>query len=239
MNKNLPALIIGLVALVAVVGGAVLYQSSKSSSSASTSTQTNSAANNKNTQQASFDAIARYKSAPSGAVPAWSKGDPKSTVTIEEFADFQCPSCGQFEPTMREVKTAYGNRVNVIFRQYPLPMHDKAFDAARAAEAAGQQGKFWEMHDLIYDKQKDWSVMSDYRKTFSDYAKQLDLNVGKFENDMLGDNANSRVAADKKRGDAVGVKATPSIFLNGHLLTPDEMVVARFRQLIDQALTQK
>lgn len=228
MNKNLPIVIIGIVAIIAIVGGVLLFQSSKAENNKPKTNTNNSAA-----------AVDKYKTAPIGAQPAWSKGSANATVTLEEFADFQCPSCAQFDPTIREIKTVYGDRVRVVFRQYPLQMHPKAYDAARAAEAAGAQGKFWEMHDLLYDKQKDWSVMENHRQTFADYAKSLGLNVEKFNDDLAGQIASSRVGLDKQRGDAIGIRATPSLFLNGRLLMPDEMQTSKLRQLIDNALQGK
>jgi protein-disulfide isomerase len=229
MNKNLPALIIGLVAIIAIVSGVYLYQNSKADNAPVAKNSSNAA-----------PTLDKVKTAPPGAEPAWSKGAPNATVTLEEFADFECPSCGMFEPTMREIKTVYGNRVRVIFRQYPLQMHQHAYDAARAAEAAGLQGKFWEMHDMLYDKQKSWSKeMPDARKEFEGYAKALNLNVDKFNNDLTGETANNRVAADKKRGDFIGIRATPSLFLNGRLLTVEEMQIAKLRELIEIALQGK
>ncbi len=230
MNKNLPALIIGLVAIVGIVAGVYLYQNSKADTNPVAKINSNANANSQNTM----------KTAPPGAEPPWTKGAPNATVTLEEFADFECPSCGSFEPTMREVKTVYGDRIRVIFRQYPLQMHQHAYDAARAAEAAGLQGKFWEMHDMLYDKQKSWSKeMPDARKEFENYAKALNLNVDKFNSDLTGDAANSRVAADKKRGDFIGIRATPSLFLNGRLLSVEEMQITKLRELIENGLQGK
>lgn len=228
VNKNLPALIIGLVALIAIISGVVLYQNSKANSAPATVKSSNSAA-----------PVDKVKTAPPGASPAWSKGAPNAVVTLEEFADFECPSCSLFQPILREVKTVYGDRVRFIFRQYPLQMHKYAGDAARAAEASGAQGKFWEMHDLIYEKQKEWSKAASPTAEFENYAKTLGLNLEKFKTDMTAPAAIERVAADKKRGDFIGIRATPSVFLNGRLLTQDEMQVIKLRGLIESALQGK
>lgn len=232
MNKNLPALIIGLVAVIAIVAGVVLYQNSKAK-------DTPAAIKNSNSAPPPVD---RTKTAPSGAEPAWAKGAPNATVTLEEFADFECPACGTFEMVLREIKTIYGDRVRIIFRQYPLvQVHHRAYDAARAAEAAGAQGKFWEMHGMLYDKQRTWSskTLLNHRQEFESYAKTLGLNVEKFNTDLTGETANNRVAADKKRGDYIGIRSTPSIFLNGRLLTVDEMQITKMRGLIENALQGK
>jgi len=232
MNKNLPLIIIGLVAVAAIAAGVFLYQTGKTPTTKTPTAIVNSNANSNDKT---------LKTAPPGAEPAWTKGAPNATVTLEEFADFECPSCGAFAPTMREIKTVYGDRVRVIFRQYPLQMHQRAYDAARAAEAAGAQGRFWEMHDMLYDKQKVWSskTLLDHRKEFEGYAKSLGLNVDKFNNDLTGNMANSRVAADKKRGDFIGIRATPSLYLNGRLLTPEEMQITKLRELVENALQGK
>lgn len=234
MKKYLPLLIIALVGVAAVLG-AVMYSQTKKTPSAVA--QTNGKTSNSNA--AAQTAAKSYAAASPGAQPAWSKGAATASVVLEEFADFQCGSCAAFSPTLREIKTVYGDRVRVIYRQYPLPMHNKAEDASRAAEAAGLQGKFWEMHDMIYDKQKDWSIMTDARAAFAGYAKTLGLDVDKFNNDMVGQIAAQRVAADKKRGNEVGVRATPSVFLNGRLLTPPEMTASGMREAVDQALQAK
>lgn len=235
MNKNIPALIIGLVAVIAIISGVVLYQNSKANSSAPTPTTTK----NSNSAVAPVESKIKSASAPLGASPAWSRGAPNAVVTLEEFADFECPSCSLFQPTLREIKTIYGDRVRFIFRQYPLQMHRYAADASRAAEAAGVQGKFWEMHDLIYEKQKQWSKAPSPTAEFENYAKTLNLNLDKFKTDMSSQSAVERIAADKKRGDFIGIRATPSLFLNGRLLTPDEMQITKLRGLIENALQGK
>ena len=223
----IPVVIIGFVAVVAIIAGVVLYQRNKA--------ETTNYGNNSTPITKSSPAD-KMKTAPPGAQPAWTKGAPNATITLEEFADFECPSCAYFQPTLKEIKTVYGDRVRIVFRQYPLQMHPKAYDAARAAEAAGMQGKFWEMHDILYEKQKDWSKSADHRTDFENYAKSLGLNTEKFRTDMVGMPASNRVSLDKQRGDYVGIRATPSIFLNGRLLTADEMQTAKLREAIENVL---
>ena len=228
----IPSLIIGIIGIAAIVGGVIYYRSTLSSQSSNSggTSKTNSG----NTSNAKANAL--------GAEPAWAKGSANAVVTLEEFADFECASCARFEPTMREIRTIYGDRVRVIFRQFPLvQIHQKAYDASRATEAAGLQGKFWEMHDLIYDKQTEWVKIPEHRREFGEYARQLGLDVTKFENDMINNpQVNERVAADLKRGGSLGVSGTPSVFFNGRKLEyPTEMTTDRMRQMIDQALQKK
>ncbi|HZH34782.1 MAG TPA: thioredoxin domain-containing protein, partial [Pyrinomonadaceae bacterium] len=213
---------------VAAIVGAIIYANMGQSSSA-TPARTNS------TNPAAAKATPP-PNASKGAEPAWARGANNALVTLEECADFECPSCAVFQPTLQEVKTIYGDRVRIIFRQYPLQMHPKAYDASRAAEAAGMQGKFWEMSDKLFQKQKDWKMLPDHRAEYANYAKELGLDVEKFKSDMIGQVASQRVAADKKRGDELGIRSTPSVFLNGRLLAPDEMSAARMRQAIDAAI---
>lgn len=152
---------------------------------------------------------------PPGASPAWTKGSPTALVTVEEFADFQCPTCSVMHPKVNEIRNAFGDRVRIIFRQYPLTQaHPHAYDAACAAEAAGMQGKFWEMQNLLFTNQRAWSNATDARSMFTEYAKTLGLNVEKFTDDMIGLAVKNRVDADLKRGQAIPVNSTPSFFIN-------------------------
>lgn len=235
MKKNqLPLTIIGLVAIVAIVG-TVLYLRGANSSKPpvnANKTQANNATKNTN-------ALAN---ASPGASPAWARGPANAPIVIEEFADFECPSCAGFEPVIRQIKTIYGDRVRVVFRHYPLTqIHQKAYDAARATEAAGMQGKFWEMHDILYDKQKSWTTSGDHRAEFANYAQQIGLNVDQFKTDMAGIMTAQRVDADKKRGDSVRIGSTPSAFLNGRPLdfTTEMSNTDALRRAVENALQGK
>ena len=125
----------------------------------------------------------------------------------------------------------------MIFRQFPLPVkvHAHAQEAALASEAAGLQGRFWEMHDLLYREQEVWSKAADARALFRAYAGMLGLDLDRFEKDMDGAEAKERVASDQKRGVALGVTSTPTIFINDRQI-PAPIVVASLRTAIDAAL---
>src|SRR2546426_10756281 len=113
-------------------------------------------------------------SEPNGAEPPHIRGNPNAPVTLEEFGDFQCPSCGTYYPELKKIEAEFGDKLRVIFREYPLmPMHEHALMAAQAVEAAGLQGKFWEMHDKLYENQAQWTPAKDLVPIFVDYAKQL------------------------------------------------------------------
>jgi protein-disulfide isomerase len=195
--------------------------------------RSNSAANRGANSSADLQ---KYQSAPPGASPMHYKGGMNAPVVIEEFADFQCPTCALLHPTVQQIHAAYGDRVKIIFRNFPLQMHPKAYDASVAAEAAGLQGKFWEMQNLLFNNQQSWGTASDHRKVFEDYAQRIGLDLEKFRNDMAGMAAKSRVDADMQRARALAVNATPSFFLNGRQLDYTETEFSRFRQAIDAEL---
>jgi protein-disulfide isomerase len=172
-----------------------------------------------------------------GAPDPYARGGEKASVTLEEFSDFQCPACGALEPGLRKVVKDYGERVRLTFRNYPLPMHRYAFFAARAAEAAGQQGKFWEMHDALYDNQKEWSDSMEPRVQFDSYATRLGLDVQRFKADMERQDLTDRIKADMQRGNSLNVRGTPTVYLNGRELVPGKLVTEEdLRREIDAAL---
>jgi protein-disulfide isomerase len=226
-KSPVPFIIIGAV-LVAVIAAVVLM--SRQSTSVSSSTTNAGAATNSNPSTAS-------RAPQPGAPNPYTRGPATAKVTVEEFSDFQCPACGNFDPGLRRVLNDYGDRVHFIFRHFPLQMHKYAFIAARAAEAAGQQGKFWEMHDMIYDNQKEWSEAMEPRVQFDAYATRLGLDVQRFKTDMGRQDLADRINADLMRGNSVGVKGTPTVYLNGRELMPGKLVTEDdLRREIDAAL---
>lgn len=179
-------------------------------------------------------------SAPAGANPPNYSGSPTASVTIEEFADFQCPQCASVHPIFNEIKSAYGSRIRFVFRNYPLsiPAHDKAYDAAAAVEAAGMQGKFWEMQNLLFTNQKSWTADPNYKQTWKGYASNIGLDVEKWESDRLGLVAKGRVDADLARGRGAGVNSTPTVFVNNMEVPFAQVNVAGLRAIIDAELAK-
>ncbi len=144
------------------------------------------------------------------------RGAPNGVVTLVEFGDFQCPACGAYEPIVRQVTAHNPQILKVVFRHFPLTqMHQNALLAARSSEAAGLQGKFWEMHDMLYDKQTDWSGSLNARDTFVGYASALGLNVAKFTSDLNSKEVEEKILAEYKEGVNLGVNSTPTFFVNG------------------------
>lgn len=172
-----------------------------------------------------------------GADPPRIRNSAEMKVVVEEFGDFQCPICAVVYGEVKKTEKEYGDKITVIFRQMPLPMHKFAFDAARASEAAGMQGRFWEMHDILYEKQKEWSVVPDARVEFTKYAQQLGLDVGRFQSDMVSPMVNSRVQLDVSRGQSLGVSGTPTIFVNGKQVNVNDMNAEGLRKYINEALS--
>lgn len=176
-----------------------------------------------------------------GAEPAHAQGDPKAPVTLEEFGDFQCPPCGMLHPILKNIETEYGpTKVRIIFREYPLvPNHVHALAAARAAEAAGLQGRFWEMHALIYEHQKDWHEAFDVRPIFEGYAKTIGLDVEQFARDITSEIVERRIFLDGKRARSLGVKGTPTVFLNGKEVPFESLPPEKLKALINSELAAR
>jgi len=205
-KSSLPLVIICGVLLAAVVGGGLLINSNRPGG----------ATPGPNTAQTQTQTAPRPNPLP-GAEPPRAKGPESAAVTLEEFGDYQCPSCGVFNPVVKKMKETYGDRLRVVFRHLPLQsIHKNAAMAARAAEAAGLQGRFWEMHDMLYDNQKEWSDLPDPRPKFAEYAQRAGVSdVERFRTDLEGQSVGARIVADVRRANSLGVNATPSVFVNG------------------------
>ena len=146
------------------------------------------------------------------------KGNENAVVKLVEYSDFQCPACGAYYPIVKQLMEEYGDRIKFTYKHFPLRrIHANADLAARAAEAAGVQGKFWEMHDIIFENQEKWSKART-QSIFVEYAKDLGLDVGQFKKDLGSKEIRAKVQDDFEEGVALGVNSTPSFFLNGEKL---------------------
>jgi protein-disulfide isomerase len=164
------------------------------------------------------------------------RGAAKAPVTLEEFGDFQCPPCGALAGPLLDIEKDYGPKLRVIFRNFPFAIHQHAQAAACAAEAAGLQGRFWQMHDLLYREQANWSKAPDAQQVFESYARMLGLDVERFKKDVKSAEVKDKVAADQLRGHELGVKNTPTIFINNQELPPTALRPDGVRGAIDEAL---
>jgi len=218
MKRYLPFVIVLGVALVTLGSGAVLYRAKRP--------QVKNIPDSPN--------VAAEKDA-----SAHVRGKTDAPVTLEEFGDFQCPPCGQFAGFAEELLKEYDSRLRVVFRNFPLPGHEHAREAALAAEAAGFQGKFWQMHDTLYREQTSWSKAPNTRELFESYAGTLGLNMEQFKKDMDSDKARERVDSDHALGDSLGIKVTPTLFINKRAMEPQEKNPEGIRGAINAALSGK
>jgi protein-disulfide isomerase len=157
------------------------------------------------------------------------KGNVNAPVTIVEFSDFQCPYCSRLQPTLKEVLTAYPEEVRLVYKHYPLSFHKQARNAAKATEAAAEQGKFWEMHDLIFEK---FNKLTE--PMFSEFAEQLGLDLDKFKADYASNKYDKQIQDDINLARKASVTGTPTLFLNGKRM--QRRSTADFKESIDKIL---
>ncbi len=164
----------------------------------------------------------------------WTKGAPltEAKVTITEYSDFQCPACGSYYPMVKRLGTDFKN-VTIVYRHFPLPQHKNARAAAQAAEAAGQQGKFWEMHDMLFENQNFWSDSNSPEEIFSTYAQKLALDLEKYKSDFNSSAAKTKITSDYQSG-ANEIDGTPTFFLNNKKIQ-NPRSYEEFRSIIQQA----
>jgi len=216
MKRYLPFLIVGVVAAVAIGGGAALYRAKRPRPLTIPKERIASSATE------------------SGGVHMLGPAD--APVTLEEYGDFQCPPCGKLSEPINEIQHDYNRQVRLIFRNFPLVNHQYAREAAYAAEAAGLQDRFWQMHDLLYKEQAVWSNSTDARALFNAYAGYIGLNIERFKIDIDSDKVKERVAADQKQGVSLGVKNTPTIFVNNKEIDPKTLNPTELRATVDAAV---
>jgi len=141
-------------------------------------------------------------------------GAVSASIKIVEFGDYQCPACGAVHPTLKRLTIDYKDKIMFVFRNFPLPQHMNAKVAAEAAEAAGEQNKYWEMHDMLYENQDKWADSTKPLDIFSVYAKELDMNIEKFKKAVQGLKFDEKIQSDINDGNSLGVNSTPTIFIN-------------------------
>ncbi len=162
-----------------------------------------------------------------------SKGPAGAPVTIVEFSDFQCPYCSKVKPVVDQVVSTYGDKVRLVFRDFPLQIHDKAEKAAEAGQCAQEQGKFWEMYDWMFGHQNQLGP-DDLKKA----ARDLKLDGAKFDQCLDSGRMSAAVQANMKAGDEAGVSSTPTFFVNGQMIA-GAASFDTFKRLIDQELAKK
>jgi protein-disulfide isomerase len=217
MKRYLPFVIIAAVALLAVGSGAMLYRAKRSA----------------------LLTMAGKGAVPGRNEPQHVRGNPKAPVTLDEFGDFQCPPCGRMAPEIKKLEEEYQSKLRIVFHHLPLAVHLHARDAACAAEAAGMQDRFWEMHDLLYKEQAVWSKSEDSRALFQAYAGMIGLDLGQFKKDMDSKEVKERIEADQRQAAALGVSNTPTFFLNNRALDPTAVNEGKLREFINSEVEKK
>jgi protein-disulfide isomerase len=158
------------------------------------------------------------------------RGNEDAVVTIVEWSDFQCPFCNRVSPTLAQIEKEYGDRVRFAFKHMPLSIHPQAAGAHAAAEAAHRQGKFWEMHDRIFENQRDLSV-----ETLEGHAAAIGLDMDQYKRDVEAKEISERIDQDLMQAQKLGVTGTPSFFINGKYLSGAQPF-ANFKRYIDEAI---
>jgi len=208
-----PFLIVGIVGLMTIAGGTILYRANRA---------------------VALTISSKDAELNQGLVHARGPADAK--LTLEEYGDFQCPPCGSLAGPLKEIEERYSPHLRVIFHNFPLITHDHAHEAAQAAEAAGLQGKFWEMHDLLYREQSIWSKAADVHTLLSSYAGMIGLNLERFNKDIDSPEVKARVDMDQKKGSSLGVTNTPTLFLNGSSVAPNDLHPGNLEKVIKDTI---
>jgi len=173
------------------------------------------------------------------------EGSSDNKITLVEYGDLQCPSCGGAHPNIKAITEEYGDKITFIFRNFPLTtIHPNARAAAAAAEAAGVSGKYWEMHNALFEAQSDWSTLDVDQRTgyFVTLAKSLGIDEAKFKTDLASSTVNKKIAFDQALGNKLKVSSTPTFYFQGEKLADDvsgDTVTAngdKLRALIDAEL---
>jgi protein-disulfide isomerase len=218
MKRFLPFVIVAVVGLVTIGAGVILYRAKRPQTTA----------------------IPKAMAAPKErGEEVHARGPADAAVTLEEYGDFQCPPCGGLEVPLQQIERDYASSLRVIFRNFPFTIHEHAHEAAYAAEAAGLQGRFWEMHDLLYREQAVWAKTKDVQPLFDSYAGMIGLNLERFKKDAGGEQVKTKVESDRKRGAELGVKNTPTIFINNQSVPPTSLNPVALRAAIDAAVKDK
>lgn len=147
-------------------------------------------------------------------------GDPKKAkVIVYEYSDFECPACRAFVPIIKNLKEKYKDEIALVYRHFPLiEIHPKAVYASQAAEAAGKQGKFWEMHDILFSRQDEWKNSQNHKELFIKYAQELNLDLKKFEEDYESQEIKNKILEERKEALNLGLTGTPSFFVNNRFV---------------------
>lgn len=167
------------------------------------------------------------------------KGNPEAKVALIEYSDFQCPACAAYYPLVKQLFSDFGDKIYFAYRFFPLTsIHKNAMISSQAAYAAKLQGKFFEMHDLLFQTQTSWAESDNAADTFVEYAQKLGLDTDKFKKDMNSDEAKNHVASSQNQATAIGINSTPTFFVNGRQIV-NPRGYDEFKKIIDDELNKK
>jgi protein-disulfide isomerase len=164
----------------------------------------------------------------------------KDVVLVEEYGDYQCPPCGGLHPILKTLKNEFGGRMQLTFYHFPLSqIHKNAVPAAMTSVAAALQGRFADMHNLLYDTQKVWSEVDDFSPIAMDYARQIGLDIERFKRDVNSPTVRAQIASDMQRGQSLKVDSTPTLFLNGVQLPNEKYTLEDLRKEMNLRLAPR
>jgi protein-disulfide isomerase len=181
-------------------------------------------------------ALANRKTVPTNGSP--STGPATAPITVVEFSDFQCPYCARSVGTITQLMANHKGQIRLVFKNAPLPFHDKAPGAAKAAMAAEAQGKFWEYREVLMTKQNEWSQSADPKANFVAYAKDMKMDGARFEKDMSNPAFQKRLDDDKAVGAPLGVQGTPTYFINGAMVVGAQEL-SQFERIVAEVAKDK
>ncbi|HEY2385136.1 MAG TPA: thioredoxin domain-containing protein [Terriglobia bacterium] len=165
-----------------------------------------------------------------------SRGPQNAPVTLVEFGDYECPVCGTWYPFVNELLTRYPDKLRLEFHHYPLvSVHPNAMAGAMAAEAAGEQGKYWEMHDALFEHQREWGESPNPKPYFMNFASHIGLDLNRFEQSLSSPGLQSRILTDVSQAQDLHIEGTPTFFLNGQLIQP-KLNMEELVQLVETRL---
>lgn len=169
----------------------------------------------------------------------WAKGNKNAPVTVVEYLDFECEACGAYYPVVKRLSEEYENEVKFVVRYFPLPGHKNSMTSALAVEAAGRQGKYWEMHNIVFENQRDWGEKPEADpKIFENYAKEIGLDMDQYGKDIASQELKDRIERDRSAGKKLGITGTPTFFLNGEKIN-NPRGYEDFKALIQAAISEE
>ena len=223
ISRNIVFLSVSIITLVVIIGGVFLFSKSDS---------TNSNAKTVNSELLTpKDAYVTGGIKDGKYIPATTD----AKITLVEFGDYQCPACGAYSELVTNIITEFSGKVNLVFRNFPLPQHSNANLTSYAAEAAGLQGKFWEMHKKLYDTQEEWSNAVTAKDIVIRYAKEMGLDEKKFKEDLDSSKIKDKVTKDVADANLIGINSTPTFFVNGQKIQ-NPRDYNEFKKIIEDAI---